>query len=79
MRLDKYLKNSRLIKRRPIAKSACDAGRILVNGKVAKAGSNVDVGDEITINLGENPTTVKVLKLKEHVRKDDAEKMYDYV
>lgn len=76
MRLDKYLKISRLIKRRTIAKNACDAGRIEVNSTVAKASTNVEIGDKITINLGANPTTVEVVDLKEHVGKDSAGELY---
>ena len=76
MRLDKYLKVSRLIKRRTIANEACDAGRILVNEKTARASYEVKEGDLITINLGQNPLTVKVISVIEHIRKDDAASMY---
>ena len=60
MRLDKYLKVSRLIKRRTVANEACDAGRVLINGNVAKAGTNVKVGDKITIQFGNKETNVEV-------------------
>jgi ribosomal 50S subunit-recycling heat shock protein len=76
MRLDKYLKVSRLIKRRTIANEACDAGRISVNGKVARASYDVKENDIIEINLGAKPLKVKVVKVVEHVTKDDATLMY---
>jgi ribosomal 50S subunit-recycling heat shock protein len=76
MRLDKYLKNSRIIKRRTIAKEACDSGRIEVNGKVAKAGTDLKIGDEISINLGNKPMIVEVLDLSDHVTKDSSKDMY---
>lgn len=76
MRLDKYLKVSRLIKRRTIANEACDAGRVLVNGKPARASYEVKEGDLLTIGLGAKPLTVKVLSVVEHARKDDAAALY---
>lgn len=76
MRLDKYLKVSRLIKRRTVANEACDGGRISVNGRVAKASYDVQVGDKIEINLGARPLTVEVVQVAETVRKDDAAAMY---
>lgn len=76
MRLDKYLKVSRIIKRRTIANDACDAGRVEVNGKVAKAGLEIKEGDVIEIKFGNNTTKVQVLNVKETVRKDDASSMY---
>jgi len=76
MRLDKWLKVSRLIKRRTIAQEACDAGRVSANGKVQKSAYTVKVGDEISLRFGERVTTVEVLSLAEHVRKEDAEGMY---
>ena len=76
MRLDKYLKNSRIIKRRTIAKDACDSGRIEVNGKTAKAGTELKVGDQITINLGSKPMVVEVTALSEHVTKESSKDMY---
>ena len=72
MRLDKYLKVSRLIKRRTVANEACDNGRITVNGKVAKAGYEVKPGDKIEIALGTRTVAVEVLQVAESVRKDDA-------
>ncbi|MBN2794441.1 MAG: RNA-binding S4 domain-containing protein [Clostridia bacterium] len=79
MRIDKYLKNSRLIKRRTIAKEACDQGRILINGHLAKAGSLVKVGDEISMDFSSRIIKVKVTDLREHVTKDDAKEMYEVV
>jgi ribosomal 50S subunit-recycling heat shock protein len=79
MRLDKYLKVSRLIKRRTIANEACDAGRISVNGKVARASYDVKENDIIEINLGAKPLKVKVVKVVEHVTKDDATLMYSAI
>lgn len=76
MRLDKYLKVSRIIKRRTVANDACDAGRVIVNGKVAKAGLEVKEGDIIEIKFGSNTTKVQVLSVKEQVRKDDAAGLY---
>ena len=76
MRLDKYLKVSRLIKRRTVANEACDNGRISVNGKVAKAGYEVKIGDRIEITLGERTVAVEVLQVADNVRKDDAVGMY---
>ena len=76
MRLDKYLKVSRLIKRRTIANEACDAGRIIVNGKAARASYDVKENDVIEINLGTRPLVVRVLRIVEHVRKDEAGDMY---
>ena len=76
MRLDKYLKVTRLIKRRTVANEACDAGRILVNGKVARASYEVKAGDVIAIRFGERTLTVEVLAVADAVRKDDAAAMY---
>lgn len=76
MRLDKYLKVSRLIKRRTVANEACDAGRILVNDKVAKASYDVKVGDIIEIAFGDRSTRVEVLRVEETVRKEDAAELY---
>lgn len=76
MRLDKYLKLTRLIKRRTVANEACDADRVLVNGKVARASLAVKEGDIIEINLGSRPLRVKVLKVNEYVTKDDAPTCY---
>ena len=76
MRLDKYLKNVRLIKRRTIANEACDAGKISVNGKVARASYDVKVGDIIEINIGQTPLKAKVISVNENVRKDEAAEQY---
>ena len=77
MRLDKYLKVSRLIKRRTLAAEACDKKRVLVNGNVAKSGKQVDVGDTIEIRFGEKRVRVRVASVAETVRKDDATGMYE--
>lgn len=79
MRLDKYLKVSRIIKRRTVANEACDAGKVEVNGKVARASYDVKVGDEIKISLGANVKTYKVLVVTEHALKEDALKMYEQI
>ena len=79
MRLDKYLKISRLIKRRTVANEACDAGRVLVNNQVAKASVNVKVGDVIEIQFGSKSVKVEVLDVQETVRKDDAKELYRYL
>ena len=76
MRLDKYLKVSRLIKRRPVANEACDAGRIKVNGKTAKASLNVKVGDIIEIGFGDKQVKVEVLSLEKTYKKDEAKELY---
>ena len=76
MRLDKYLKVSRIIKRRTIANEACDAGRVVVNGKQAKASLEVKTGDIIEIRFGDKTTKLEVLEVKETVRKDAAAQMY---
>lgn len=79
MRLDKYLKVSRLIKRRTIANEACDAGRVLVNDKVARASYDIKVGDVITILFGNKETKVQVVTVAETVRKEEAENMFKYL
>ena len=79
MRLNKYLKISRLIKRRTVANEACDAGRVLVNDKVAKASVNVKAGDVIEIQFGSKSVKVEVLDVQETVRKDDAKELYRYL
>ena len=79
MRLDKYLKVSRLIKRRTVANEACDNGRISVNGRVVKASYDVKVGDKIEISMGARTVAVEVLVVAETVRKDDAVAMYNEV
>ena len=79
MRLDKYLKNSRIIKRRTVAKEACEQGRVEVNGRVAKPGLELKLGDEICITFGNNILKVRVLAMPETVRKDDADSMYEVI
>ncbi|MBO8434263.1 MAG: RNA-binding S4 domain-containing protein [Tyzzerella sp.] len=76
MRLDKYLKVSRIIKRRTVANEACDAGRVSVNGKQAKASVDVKVGDIIEIKFGNNTTKIEVLNIAETQKKDEAMNMY---
>lgn len=79
MRLDKYLKISRLIKRRTVANEACDAGRVLVNDRPAKASVQVKAGDTIEIQFGSKNVKVEVLDVKETVRKEDAENLFRYL
>ncbi|GAF66511.1 small heat shock protein [Bacillus sp. TS-2] len=79
MRLDKFLKVSRLIKRRTLAKEVCDKGRIKVNGQVAKAGTNVKQGDEMEITFGQKKVTVKIDVIKEIVKKEEAPMMYSII
>ena len=79
MRLDKYLKVSRLIKRRTVANEACDAGRVQVNGKTARASLNVKAGDIIEIQFGEKTVKVEVLQIFETTKKDEAKEMYRYL
>ncbi|MBQ3133891.1 MAG: RNA-binding S4 domain-containing protein [Clostridia bacterium] len=76
MRLDKYLKVSRLIKRRTVANEACDAGRVIVNGKAARASYDVKVGDEVQILLGNREITVEIVSVQETVAKADATNLY---
>ena len=79
MRLDKYLKVSRLIKRRTVANEACDAGRVMINDKPAKASSNVKVGDVISISFGNKEVRVEVLDVSETVRKEEAKELFKYL
>lgn len=79
MRLDKFLKVSRLIKRRTVANEACDAEKVSVNGKPARASYDLKVGDEIEINMGKNPLKIRVLKVVEVVGKDGASDLYEVV
>lgn len=79
MRLDKYLKVSRLIKRRTVANDACDAGHISVNGKIAKASYDVKEGDLIEISFGEKVLKIKVINVKEHVTKNEATELYEAI
>lgn len=76
MRLDKYLKVSRLIKRRTVANEACDAGRIMINDKVAKASTKVKAGDIIEIQFGNRSTRVEVLSVEETYKKEEARELY---
>ncbi len=76
MRIDKYLKISRIIKRRQVAKEACDQGRVSINGSVAKAGANVKVGDVIEIIFGSRTMHFEVLKINEKVTKSEATELY---
>ena len=79
MRLDKFLKVSRIIKRRTVANEACDAGRVLINDKPAKASTNVKVGDILTIQFGNKKTKVEILDVQETVKKDDAKELFRYI
>lgn len=79
MRLDKYLKVSRLIKRRSVANEACDAGRVLINDKPAKASANVKEGDIISIAFGNKEVKVEVLDVQETVRKEEAKELFRYI
>ena len=79
MRLDKYLKVSRLIKRRTVANEACDAGRVSVNGKAAKASLDVKVGDVIEIGFGTKSVKVEVLGLLDTIKKDEAKELFRYL
>ena len=79
MRLDKYLKVSRLIKRRTVANEACDSGRVSINGKTDKASVDVKVGDVIEIHFGDKTVKVMVTDIIETTKKDDAKDMYKYV
>lgn len=76
MRIDKYLKVSRLIKRRTLANEACEQGRVKINGRVAKPGSEVKVGDTIEIQFGNAVTTVEVVSVSEHATKESSREMY---
>ena len=79
MRLDKYLKVSRVIKRRSVANEACDTGHVSINDKVAKPSTEVKVGDVVTIRFGEKQTVFRILSVAEVVRKDDAASMYEII
>ncbi|MBQ2941248.1 MAG: RNA-binding S4 domain-containing protein [Clostridia bacterium] len=79
MRLDKYLKVSRIIKRRTVAQEACSGSRVSVNGKVAKPGADVKVGDVLEITFGEKTVKVRILSVAETVRKEDASGMYEVI
>lgn len=79
MRLDKFLKVSRLIKRRTVANEACDSERISVNGKNAKASYDVKIGDKITVAFGNKSVTVRVLEIKDTTKKTEAQGMYEVI
>ena len=79
MRLDKFLKVSRLIKRRTVANEACDAGRVLINGRTAKASAAVKAGDVIEIAFGTKAVKVKVTSVQDAIRKEDAKEMFEYL
>ncbi len=79
MRLDKYLKVSRLIKRRSVANEACDSGRVLINDRPAKASATVKEGDVITILFGNKEVRAEVLDVQETVRKEDAKELFRYI
>lgn len=79
MRLDKYLKVSRLIKRRTVANETCDGGRVTVNGRVAKASAEVKEGDVIAISFGNKEVKVEVLDVQETVRKEEAKELFRYL
>ena len=79
MRIDKYLKVSRLIKRRTVANDACEQGRVMINDKVSKPGDKVKEGDVITITFGDKILKAKVERITEHVRKEDAGEMYSII
>lgn len=79
MRLDKFLKVSRIIKRRTVANEACDSGRVMINDKVAKASTSVKVGDIVEIGFGNKNVKVEVLDVQEIVKKDEAKELYKYL
>ncbi len=77
MRIDKFLKVARIIKRRTVAKEACEGGRVTINGKSAKPGDNVKIGDLVELSLGQNHMKFKVLELRDHVGKNEAQSLYE--
>ena len=79
MRLDKYLKISRLIKRRTVANEACDAGRVMINDKVAKASADVKIGDVIEIAFGQKSVKIRVLDIKDTTKKNEAKDLFEYI
>ena len=79
MRLDKFLKVSRLIKRRTVANEACDAGRVLVNGNVAKASVKIKIGDIIEIQFGTRTVKVRVLDIQDTTKKESAKELFEYL
>lgn len=76
MRLDKFLKVSRIIKRRTVANAACDAGKVLVNGKPARASYDVKIGDVLEIQIGSKPLKAEIVNISEYTRKEDASDLY---
>lgn len=79
MRIDKFLKNSRIIKRRTVAKEACMQGRVFINDKVAKPGDLVKPGDIVKVNFGSNSIKARVLSIEDNVKKDGATGLYEYI
>lgn len=79
MRLDKYLKVSRIIKRRTVAKEACEKGLVQINGKIAKSSSEVKVGDEIHLTFGDKVLKYRITDIREHVLKNDAKDLYEVI
>ena len=79
MRIDKYLKNARLIKRRTIAKEACDQGRVLVEGKEAKPGTEVKIGDRVDLKLGQKSISIRITAMEEHVTKETSKMLYEVI
>lgn len=79
MRLDKYLKVSRIIKRRTVANEACDAGRVMVNNKIAKASVDVKIGDIIEIAFGQKSVKIRVLNIQDTSKKDEAKELFEYL
>ncbi len=79
MRLDKYLKVSRLIKRRTVAQEACDAGRVMVNDKVAKSSTKVKIGDIIEIAFGNKSVKVRILDIQDTTKKEEAKELFEYI
>lgn len=77
MRIDKFLKVSRIIKRRTLANEACSKDKVTINGRAAKPGSDINVGDVVEIRFGENITRFKVLRVTEHVKKEESADMYE--
>ncbi len=79
MRLDKFLKVSRIIKRRPVAKQICDSSKVQVNGKPAKSSTQINISDIITISIGADQKSYKVLQIKDTVKKQEAEDLYEII
>lgn len=79
MRVDKFLKNARIIKRRTVAKAACEQGRVKINGQVAKAGDQIQIGDRVEINFGTQTVEIEVLRVLDNVGKNEADSMYQMI